>query len=860
MRKSIVPVCGVALALLISASTYAVQAQDEAETAASLLNRGAYMEARIRFGDQIESGADVEGYFETYLQTGGFAEGLQQAEVLLDRWPESPYVHYMRGRLLVKTGDLDSAERAFQEAIKRKGDFWRAGLALADLYAATGRDRRAQQLYGVLRGRYKQGLFISPADLGIAGRAAAQLEEFHDANEALRAALDLDGSNLQNLLWRAELFGRTYDDAFARELYQKAIAINPHWADLYVGHSRVTDGFAAKEELAHLALEKMPVHTGALEELARIAILDGAYADAAALLDRALSVNPSSVSSLAHLGAAHYLKGHSAALAAVESRALEVDAESAAFHRTISEDLTLRFRYPAAADFAQKAVRRDPGDAAANAALGAGLLRLGRRGEARRYLERSYESDAFNLYVANTLSLLDAYADFEEWESEHFRLLIHRDESAVLGSVMLREAERAYAAYRDRYPYRLTGKIQIEAYNDPDDFAVRVAGIPHIGLLGVSFGDVIALNTPRAQQGRPYNWARTLWHEIAHTMAIGTSRYHVPRWLTEGLSVYEETRADKAWSRKLEPALLRAFEQGHLHALDQMDRGFTRPAFPGQILLSYYHASEVVAFVADRHGFGAIVELLQALSRGLDEEEAVRVALGESRQSIDRAFRNSLRARLDSLQGTLRLLPNPLAEEVTGRTDSPLLRRLETGMAALSAGDLTKAESSFKAALELYPAYVGANNPYAGLAEVYRRSENKGALMDILPRYISITEYGAVEARELAELFAARGDVERSVDLLERTRATEPYDIRTLLRLAELQEEIGRYADAVGSRRAVIALDPVDRANAFYRLARTLYELADLAAAKRAVLQSLELAPSFRDAQRFLLACVAEAP
>ena len=89
--------------------------------------------------------------------------------------------------------------------------------------------------------------------------------------------------------------------------------------------------------------------------------------------------------------------------------------------------------------------------------------------------------------MANTLSLLDAYADFEEWESEHFRLLIHRDESAVLGSVMLREAERAYAAYRDRYPYRLTGKIQIEAYNDPDDFAVRVAGIPHIGLLGSQF-------------------------------------------------------------------------------------------------------------------------------------------------------------------------------------------------------------------------------------------------------------------------------------------------------------------------------------------------------------------------------------
>ncbi|MCH9036665.1 MAG: hypothetical protein IH860_05040, partial [Chloroflexi bacterium] len=47
----------------------------------------------------------------------------------------------------------------------------------------------------------------------------------------------------------------------------------------------------------------------------------------------------------------------------------------------------------------------------------------------------------FNLFVGNTLELLDAYAEFDFLESEHFRLLIHSDESAVLGPALLDEAE-----------------------------------------------------------------------------------------------------------------------------------------------------------------------------------------------------------------------------------------------------------------------------------------------------------------------------------------------------------------------------------------------------------------------------------
>ena len=156
----------------------------------------------------------------------------------------------------------------------------------------------------------------------------------------------------------------------------------------------------------------------------------------------------------------------------------------------------------------------------------------------------------------------------------------------------------------------------------------------------------------------------------------------------------------------------------------------------------------------------------------------------------------------------------------------------------------------------MYPAYLGANDAYRGLATVYRQQGDTAALAEILERYLSVTEYGAAEARELAELRALQGDGASAITLLQQARMTEPYDIPTLVRLAELYEEAGALESSAMARRAVIALNPVDLADAYYKLAATLYKSADCAGAKRAALQSLEVAPGFRDAQRLLLACV----
>lgn len=875
MRKSVfIAVLAVFLFGIYPLAGCAQDPADRGQAAVSALTQGDYPEARRLYKALLDdpdgrTPENVVGYLETFLDAGDYQDGLREAEALLARGSSDPYLLYMQGRLLRAVGRLDEAGAALERAVRHKNDFWRAGLELADLLYETGRRPEAQRIYEVIYQQYRRGTFTTAEDLSVAGRAAAAMEQFHDANEAFRTAHQLDATNVQNLYWWAELFREKYNDADAQQTFEDALTVNPHRADLYVGYARAFNNFARKEQLARKALEENPNSVGAMNLLAGLRILDGQYDEAETMLAQALAVNPASMQALAHQASIHYLRSDSAAFAEAEQKALAINARAGDFYVAVNENLTLRFRYPEAVELGRKAVQVDPGNAKALAALGISLLRLGQAGEARRYLDRSFERDPFNLFVGNTLTLLDEYVEFDFLESEHFRLLIHADESAVLGPAVLDEAEACYAALSARYPYQPAGKIQIEAYNDRGDFDVRVAGVPHIGLLGVSFGDVIALNTPRAQAGNAYNWARTLWHELAHTMAIGVSQHHVPRWFTEGLSVYEEQRARPAWGREMDLELFTALDRDKLHRLEEIDQGFTRPAFPGQILLSYYHASKVIAFIVDHHGFQAVIDLLAGLGQGLDQEAVFQQVLGQSRRALDTAFRADLQQRRDQFDQVLAGMPDLLGDEgeevsllekLTGRSENPFLQKLQEGHDALERQDYGTAETRFREALEIYPDFVEPGNPYLGLAAVYRERGERARLIDILEQFLDVSEYGPAEARELGELYAEANDTGRAVAYLARSLEVEPYDLPTRDRLAVLYEQRGMYPQAVRERRAILALNPVDKANAYYELARSLYNAQDLVAAKRAVLQSLELAPGYREAQKLLLDCVDEMP
>ena len=99
----------------------------------------------------------------------------------------------------------------------------------------------------------------------------------------------------------------------------------------------------------------------------------------------------------------------------------------------------------------------------------------------------------------------------------------------------------------------------------------------------------------------------------------------------------------------------------------------------------------------------------------------------------------------------------------------------------------------------------------------------------------------------------SRGNGAVSAAALERVMFIYPYEMGHHRALAALYAEQGNWAKAVRERRAVVALEPVDRAEALYQLALALRSSGNAAEARTTVLQALEAAPAFERAQELLL-------
>ena len=102
-------------------------------------------------------------------------------------------------------------------------------------------------------------------------------------------------------------------------------------------------------------------------------------------------------------------------------------------------------------------------------------------------------------------------------------------------------AQQALDSTQKKYQFTPKGPILIEMFPQHDDFAVRTVGLPGmLGALGACFGRVVTLDSPKARPPGDFNWEPTLWHELAHVITLQLSKQRVPRWLTEGISIYEE--------------------------------------------------------------------------------------------------------------------------------------------------------------------------------------------------------------------------------------------------------------------------------------------------------------------------------
>jgi cytochrome c-type biogenesis protein CcmH/NrfG len=381
-----------------------------------------------------------------------------------------------------------------------------------------------------------------------------------------------------------------------------------------------------------------------------------------------------------------------------------------------------------------------------------------------------------------------------------------------------------------------------------------------IGALGACFGRVVTMDSPKARPPGTFNWGATLWHEMAHVVTLQLSNNRVPRWLTEGISVFEEKRARAEWGREMEIAFAQALEDGKTLPVKDLNAGFSDPR---TIALSYFQASLLVEHIIATHGEPALRRLLRAYGQGLENEAAITEGLGVTIEQLQAGFDQSLERGFGRLRRALKTPDLPAqgatTEQLRALVDAnPESYRLHLmlGHALHRDGDPAAAIRALERAASLAPTATGPDSPHAVIAAIAEERGDTPRLIQALEARVKVDHTDVESARKLAGLVAAGNDLARASVAWERVIGLDPFDGRAQTNVGRLALQRQDAPTAVRAFRVALATEPPDRAAAHLDLAEAYLLDGKMPEAKRQTLYALEIAPSFEKAQELLLRIV----
>jgi len=691
------------------------------------------------------------------------------------------------------------------------------------------------------------------------GRALRALGEFKPANDDFRGANRLvPGDVAANVAW-GDLFLEKFDKPNALKSYQDALKTDGTSTDARVGLARVaSEGNppAAKEAL-EAVLKTNPNSVAAHLLSAELALDDRRRDDADASIAKALEVNPNSLEAIALKAGAAFVANKTADVEAYAQAALKINPTYGEVYRIVADHAARGYLFDEAAAYVKKGLILDPSNAQAYADLGMYLLRTGDEGEARVALERAFKDDPYNVSTFNSLDLLDTLAKFQTITDGDLVFRFHPDEVAVMREHAIPLAKEALAALSKRYQFTPKGPLLIEMFPKHDDFAVRTIGLPGmIGALGACFGRVVTLDSPRARNPGEFNWGETLWHELAHVITLQMSGNRVPRWLTEGISVYEERRARPEWGKESDVSFAQALSEGKAIKLDVLNEAFSDPK---TISLAYYQASLVVDHLVQTHGEPALWKMLGAYGRGLETEDALKDAYGISIAQLQTSFDAYTDKNYGAIVRAMKapeIKEKPSLEELKKlAAENPESFRVHMMLAdALNtSGDKAAAITTFERAAMLLPTANGRGNPHVYIAQIASEQKDNDRAIRAYEAVLQIDNADVESARKLAGLLEAKGDAARTEDAYRRLVAADPFDSAAQTALGRLALRRKDSASALRAFRSALATKPQDMAAAHTDLGEAQLMAGQTAEAKRSTLNALEIAPSFERAQDLLL-------
>ena len=798
--------------------------------------QGRYDSAIALAKKKVASGTYIDSWHvllvQCLLTTGRYAEADTNGLAGVEQFPGSIQLRLLARQTALFQGDTNRANRQLENIkslIERPGRMEQSGENLVALGNA---------------------LIL----LGIEPRLALE--------NCFRKAYNMDPPVREAYLASGQLALNKHDFSLAADSFRAGLKKFPDDPDLEAGLGRAFEPSDRKEmeKALKAALAVNPHHVPSLLLLADHLIDAEQYDDAKKQLQEVLAVNPFSPEANAYLAVLAHLGGDLSAAGKLRAKALVFWSSNPQVDYLIGLKLAQNYLFEDAAAAQQRALEYQTDYVPARRQLAEDLLRLGREEEGWKMVQEARAQDEYDVALYNLSTLHDTMAKFRTLTNSDFTLHMAPEEAQLYGDRALELLERAKTFLCAKYDVELHRPTIVEIFPKQKDFAVRTFGMPgNPGYLGVCFGSVITANSPASQMPNPANWQDVLWHEFCHVVTLTDTRNRMPRWMSEGISVYEERQADPAWGEKMNLAYRERILGGKLTPVGKLSGAFLQANDSESLQFAYFESSLVIQFVVDKFGLPALKQILADLRQGAEINQAI-AAHTLPLNTLETQFADFAEHQAQALAGGADLEKPPDnsddSERLAWAKQHPknYYLRFQEAEKLLQSKHWKEARDAFDSLAQDYHGESRGQNPLWLEAVAERHLSNTNAELSCLQKQ-SEREADFVELYlRLEQLTSAAKDWVAEAKYATRLLQINPLLAAPYQALAEASLATGNNPQAIDSYRKLLLLGPADLAKTHFELARLLHAQAGSEQeAKRHVLQALEEAPRYRKAQRLLL-------
>ena len=804
-----------------------------------LLDRGEYdlvariCDAAIQRGMKSPEWRQIR--LKALMLLGRHAEARDEADLAVKTFPENIELHLLQHDNALEIGRQDVADQALK-AINQIG------------LKKPAKDRTASEWVA-----------LGQAALALGADAQKVIQQFFQVAQKKEPQLEAA------YLAEGHLALKKSDSTRAADVFRAGLKAHGETADLRAGLAIAYangDREKQKENLLR-ALEINPVHAASLLLQAEALINAEKFLQAEAAIQKVLDLNEdhpeawSLRAAIAHLSAATPDKFNQA-----RANGLKRWNQNPMVDHIIGRVLSRAYRFAEGAKHQRLALGFSSTFLPAQIQLCQDLLKLGEEDEAWKLAASIRQSDSYHVQAHNIGLLEKQMQGFTVQRFDDFILKMPKRDWPIYGERSLKLLREAKAQLAPKYGYTSQRPVMVEFFDAQQDFAIRTFGsLGGQGLLGVCFGSLITMNSPGGLAHGRNNWESTLWHEFCHVVTLSQTQNKMPRWLSEGISVYEEGLHNPVWGMTMNADFRKMIlDEKKVTPVGQLSSAFWNAENSEQLLFAYYQSSQVVGFLMDTFGPTKFQNLLQDLAKGIRINEALEtntLSLGQ----LEKDFARHLIAKAEAY-GPKAEWGKPNPEEV-----NPLDKNSLSDFAQRHPNHLWVIREQIQQLqddeqwekilpladklMQLLPADFSGDGGYQIKAMALRKLQRSDEELQVLRKVADNDASSMAAFLRLIEVDLQQQNWPQVLSNANRATALNPFLRLPQQALAQAYEALGNQAEAISAFRRLLILSPEDAAKTHYSLAKLLRP-QDARQAKRHLLEALALAPRFREGLELL--------